>query len=66
MGVCIGVTLLTGMLNNNLELSRTPYAVLAGAWAESTAAVLPGILISAVLGAAALTVSFWRANYAEF
>ena len=66
MGVCIGVTLFTGMLNNSLELSRTPYAVLAGAWAESTAAVLPGILISAVLGAAALTVSFWRANYAEF
>lgn len=58
MGVCIGATLLTGMLNNNLELSRTPYAVLAGAWAEIPALqLLPGLLASLLLAAVFLTVS---------
>lgn len=67
MGVCIGVTLFTGMLNNSLELSGTPYVILAEAWAEIPATeLLPGILISLLLGAAALAVSLWRATLTEF
>ena len=58
MGVCIGATLLTGMLNNSLELSGTPYAVLAGSWAEIPALqLLPGLLASLLLAAVFLTVS---------